>query len=85
MMKQEQQNSVLCIIPELYYHICIISMELPIPGITVPLIVNEFFSLFQREDTELRSYICRNCSMLFSEFVRSFIGVSLVDYSFNGS
>lgn len=65
----ETNIGIACMIPEYYYHICIISMEFPIPGITVPLIVNEFFSLFQREEAELRSFVCRNCAMLFSEFV----------------
>lgn len=68
-MRYETSITVNCYIPELYYQICMISMEYPIPGITVPLIVNEFFALFQREESEIRSCVCRNCSNLFSEFV----------------
>ena len=69
MMRLETLSEVICIIPELYYQICVISMEYPIPGITVPLIVNEIFSLFKSEDYELRSFSCRYGAMLFSELV----------------
>lgn len=61
---------VRCMIPELYYHICVISLEFPISGITVPLLLNEFFSLFQHKEMEIRSYSSRYCGMLFSELVR---------------
>lgn len=72
MMRLETLSEVICIIPELYYQICVISMEYPLPGITVPLIVNEIFSLFKSEDYELRSFSCRYGAMLFSELVRAF-------------
>lgn len=68
-MRQETLSEVLCLIPELYYQICVISMEYPLPGITVPLIVNEMFSLFKREEYKLRSFSCRYGAMLFSELV----------------
>ena len=71
-MRLETLSEVICIIPELYYQICVISMEYPLPGITVPLIVNEIFSLFKSEDHELRSFSCRYGAMLFSELVRHF-------------
>ena len=69
MMRYDASIDVRCMIPELYYHMCIISMEFPVSGITVPLILNEFFSLFQRTETEIRSYASRYCGMLFSELV----------------
>ena len=69
MMHYDASIDVRCMIPELYYHMCVISMEFPVSGITVPLILNEFFSLFQRTETEIRSYASRYCGMLFSELV----------------
>lgn len=69
MMRYDASIDVRCMIPELYYHMCIISMEFPVSGITVPLILNEFFLLFQRTETEIRSYASRYCGMLFSELI----------------
>ena len=68
-MRYEGSIAIVSLIPELYYQICLISIQHPIPGITVPLIVNEFFALFQNDNAEVRSYVCRQCAMLFSEFV----------------
>lgn len=69
MMRIETVSEVVCLVPELYYQICIISMEYPISGITVPLMVNEVFGLFKQENQDLRSFSCRYGAMLFSELV----------------
>lgn len=68
-MRTETVSEVVCLVPELYYQICVISMEFPISGITVPLMVNEVFSLFKQENKELQSFSCRYGAMLFSELV----------------
>ena len=68
-MRIETVSEVVCLVPELYYQICIISMEYPISGITVPLMVNEVFGLFKQENQDLRSFSCRYGAMLFSELV----------------
>ena len=69
LMRTETVSEVVCLVPELYYQICVISMEFPISGITVPLMVNEVFSLFKQENNELQSFSCRYGAMLFSELV----------------
>ena len=43
-MRYDASLDVRCMVPELYYHICVISLDYPIPGITVPLFLNEFFA-----------------------------------------
>lgn len=58
-----------CLAPELLYDLGVLSMDCPIYPITIPLVVNELFSLFQDEDLRLRSYACRYSAMLFSELV----------------
>ena len=68
-MRLEPALEIISLIPEIYFHICVVSMEFPIPGITVPLMVNEFFSLFKSPSRELRSFACRYGAMLFSELV----------------
>lgn len=68
-MRYDASLDVRCMVPELYYHICVISLDYPISGITVPLFLNEFFSLFQHKEMEIRSYASRYCGMLFSELV----------------
>ena len=58
-----------CLTPELLYNLGVLSMDCPIHPITIPLVVNELFSLFQDEDLRLRSFACRYSAMLFSELV----------------
>ena len=70
-MRLDPGSEILSLIPEIYFHICVVSMEFSIPGVTVPLMVNEFFSLFKSPDLELRSFACRYGAMLFSELVGS--------------
>ena len=60
-----------CLTPELLYNLGVLSMDCPIHPITIPLVVNELFALFQDEDLRLRSYACRFSAMLFSELVGS--------------
>ena len=39
-MRLEPGSEIISLIPEIYFHICVVSMEFSIPGITVPLMVN---------------------------------------------